>query len=259
MEVQEKPQFVELLKRTMGAYSKPLPESTMLVVWWDLLKGYPLSAVAAAMATYIDQNGEFEPKPAGIAKLCKLMDGRPGVDEAWAIALTSRNEADTVVWTRETAEAFAACMPVLSTGDEVGARMAFKDAYNRLVSEARLAGKPASWTVSLGWDKQKREAALEHAQAAGLLPAPAVQALLPAPAKEEVDHNGLARLKEELKKLIPAGEKMAQRRAAERQAERDDLAARKADIQKRIKSYQSETKPSKPAPKASNRVRECHA
>lgn len=259
MEAKEKNQFVELLKRTMGAYSKSLPESAMLLVWWDLLKGYPLRAVAAAMAAYIDQNGEFEPKPAGIAKLCKLMDGRPGADEAWAIALTSRNEADTVIWTRETAEAFGACQPVLATGDEVGARMAFKDAYNRLVAEARLAGKPASWTVSLGWDKHKREAALEHAQVAGLLPAPAVQALLPGPAKEEVDQNGLARLKEELKKLVPASEKMAQRRAAELQAEQEDLAARKASIKKRIKSYQQEAGTSKPAPKANNRSRECHA
>lgn len=75
----------------------------------------------------------------------------------------------------------------------------------------------------------------------------------------EVDHNRLARLKEELKKLVPAGEKMAQRRAAEIQAERDGLAARKADIQNRIKSYQREAKPPKPAPKASNRVREYHA
>ena len=34
-------------------------------------------------------------------------DGRPGADEAWAIALGALDEADTVVWTDEMAEAFA--------------------------------------------------------------------------------------------------------------------------------------------------------
>ncbi|MCZ3122564.1 hypothetical protein NYZ23_19850, partial [Acinetobacter baumannii] len=79
------------------------------------------------------------------------------------LALTSRHEAATVVWTIETAQAFAICRPVLETGDEVGARMAFKDAYNRLVLAARRSGQLPQWQASLGWDMAQREAILKRA------------------------------------------------------------------------------------------------
>lgn len=173
--------FLKMLAKAMGAYAKPLPDAGIIASWMEALKPYPLSIVAAAFAAYCDENGEFAPVPAGIAKRCKSMDGRLGAEEAWAIALTSRDEADTVVWTQEIAEAFSICQSVLEMGDEVGARMAFKDAYNRLITAARAAGKPAQWSASLGWDMRKREASLTKAAVAGLLPAPVVAGLLPAP------------------------------------------------------------------------------
>jgi hypothetical protein len=57
--------------------------------------------------------------------------------------------------------------------------MAFKETYQRLVSEARAAGKPVRWSVSLGHDVQGRavalmsavdKARLTHSEAVALLP-----------------------------------------------------------------------------------------
>jgi hypothetical protein len=76
----------------------------------------------------------------------RLDDGRPGPEEAWS--MLPRTEAQTVVWTDE---------------------MAFKEAYQRLVSEARDAGKPVNWSASLGHDKLGREAALLDAVRMGRL------------------------------------------------------------------------------------------
>ena len=195
MENSEKNQFVQVLTETMAAYGKPLPEQSILLAWWNCLVAYPLRIVAAAFTAYCDESGEFAPAPAGIAMRCKLMDGRPGPEEAWAIALTSRDEADTVVWTAEIAEAFVLCQPVLSMGDEVGARMAFKESYVRIVAAARAARCPAQWTASLGWDLSRRKAALVRASNAGLLPAPSVAALLPAPINEPLpDTNARAQI-----------------------------------------------------------------
>ena len=125
----DKPEFVRMLSKAMGAYAKPLPEAGIIASWLEMLAPYPLRVIGMAFAGYCSENGEFAPLPAGISKRCQLLDGRPGVEESWALALSSRDEADTVVWTKECAEAFASCQTVLLLGDEIGARMAFKEAY----------------------------------------------------------------------------------------------------------------------------------
>ncbi|HEY8606612.1 MAG TPA: hypothetical protein VIM12_05800 [Noviherbaspirillum sp.] len=221
--------------KPLGANGKAL--------FFRALELYPFDAVSKAMTAHIrdPQRGKFQPAPADLIAQIEAAQGaagRPGVDEAWAQALAAVDEAETVVWTEETAAAFAACRPVLNTGDKIGARMAFKDAYTRLVTEANRQHKPVKWQVSLGTDAGRRTEVISKAQVAGLLPAAQAQALLPAPAfREEVDHAGLARLKAELAKLVPADEKMAQRRAEKIRAEQHDVATRKAELAQRVAAY----------------------
>ena len=108
-------------------------------------------------------------------------DGRPSADEAWALALDARNESLTVVWTDEARSAFSVARPVLDAGDKIGARMAFRDAYDRIVRNNRASKVKANWTASLGWDSCQRETALKSAESRGLLPSAHVAALLSAP------------------------------------------------------------------------------
>jgi hypothetical protein len=110
------------------------------------------------------------------------MDGRPGAEEAWAIALRGTDEADTVVWTQEIAAAFAICRPVLDSSGAISARKPFLEAYTRLMTEARAVRRPAEWVVSLGTDKRLQAQAIKAAAAAGQLPAPVQAALLEGPA-----------------------------------------------------------------------------
>jgi hypothetical protein len=94
------------------------------------------------------------------------------------------DESQSVVWTVEMAQAFGICGPLLEMGDRIAARMAFKDAYTRLVADARDAGTPVSWTPSLGHDPRGREAALLSAVDRGRLSlshARELQPSLPAP------------------------------------------------------------------------------
>lgn len=237
--------FVELLDDTFSLNPnwKPLPPNGK-ALFFRALEQYPLDVVTRAMTAHIrdPQRGKFQPAPADLIAQIEAAQGgsgRPGVDEAWAMAMGAIDERETVIWTPEMAEAFAVCRPVLLGGDKVGARMAFKDAYTRLVADANRAQKPVKWEVSLGSDASKRTAVIGRAQAAGMLPPAQVRALLPAPeASEEVDRAGLARLREELKKLVPADEKMAQRRAEQIRVEQDEVAARKAELAQRVAAYQ---------------------
>lgn len=90
-------------------------------------------------------------------------DGRPGRDEAWALALQGLDERDSVVWTDEVRKALDAARPILRIGDKVGARMAFLSAYDRLLQAERDAGTAPEWVVSIGWDGDRRAQALEQA------------------------------------------------------------------------------------------------
>jgi hypothetical protein len=91
-------------------------------------------------------------------------DGRPGPEEAWArMPKGKRMEEDSVVWCEEERIAYGACRSLLIDGDQIGARMAFKERYEREVAQARSQGRPVQWTVSAGYDVEHRLAVLAMA------------------------------------------------------------------------------------------------
>lgn len=178
--------FCALLDDTAALLGRGLAlTATQRAMYFRALAEHSLDAVRAALDAHIrdPQRGRFFPMPADlIAQLQGLAadDGRPGPEEAWATALRGTDEADTIVWTAETAQAWAIASPVLRGGDEVGARMAFKEAYGRLVDEARRQHVAASWQASLGHDPYRRQQALAAAAALGRIAHSDVPAL-PAP------------------------------------------------------------------------------
>ena len=97
----------------------------------------------------------------------RLEDGRPGAEEAWA--MIPKTESETTVWTTEASQAFGVAVHLLDAGDKVAARMAFKETYLRMVAQARDAGEPVEWHVSLGHDPRGREGVLAQAVAMGRL------------------------------------------------------------------------------------------
>lgn len=99
--------------------------------------------------------------------LSRIDDGRPGADEAWA--MIPQDESASCVWTDEMSKAWGVARHLLHEGDRVGARMAFRDAYTRMVAEARDQGLAPTWTPSLGHDKAGRAEVLEDAVSKGRL------------------------------------------------------------------------------------------
>lgn len=167
--------FVALLRDVFGLYpsAKPLTEG-QVAMFFRAVAQHPLDAVQAALDAHVKdpQRGRFPPLPADVIAQIEGQaadDGRPGPEEAWATALQGRDEAASVVWTAETAQAWGAARPVLELGDDVGARMVFREAYVRLVDAARRARRPVEWSVSLGFDPAGRAAAIDAANVRGLL------------------------------------------------------------------------------------------
>lgn len=121
---------------------------------------------------------------AGVIELIDQEDGRPSADEAWAMC--PRGEGDSVFWNDEIQAALGVARPVLESGDKVGARMAFRDAYERIVRDARAARRRPQWSLSLGWDKAGRVEAVQRAVQAGLIDRAAADRMLPAPGDSPV-------------------------------------------------------------------------
>lgn len=147
---------------------------------------------AAARVFVADLSAYPEPQVVGALARCRkevkgiltladvvsrLDDGRPGPEEAWA--MLPLREADTAVWTEEMREAFGVAAPLINTGELVQARMAFKEAYQRLVNAARERAMPPNWTVTLGHDPRGREAAVMLAVEKGRIPLEYARNLVP--------------------------------------------------------------------------------
>ena len=117
----------------------------------------------------------------------RLDDGRPGAEEAWAgLPMT---EGDTAVWTAEMAQAFGVALPLIDAGEVVAARMAFKETYARLIGQARDAGQPVNWSVTLGHNPAGRPGPLARAVELGRITHEEARShcpALPAPSPEVV-------------------------------------------------------------------------
>jgi hypothetical protein len=205
---------------------------------------YPLEVFRAALHAHVmSKDGRYLPQPSHIneqVELLKQADGRPGAEEAWSNALQAQDEQYTVVWTKEAGEAFAICRPVLVSSGPISARMAFLEAYNRLVTAARANSEPVQWSASMGWDKSHATIALQQAEKKGLLPAPNVAALLPGRASDvPADDNARAQLAEIKEMLKGAEEAREQRRVATWEEREAADRAHRTEIAERVQRYQS--------------------
>ena len=188
----DKQAFASALNTAMSLYGAGQMSREALQFWWALMS--PRMSIdtfqSALHAPCVDPDrGRYAPKPADITAAVETAiersDGRPGSDEAWSIALRVMDDAESVVWTTEIAAAWGVALDIYEAGDKVGARMAFRERYERDVSAARQRGEKAQWSMTLGTDRSRREQVAREAVSAGLLPASYSAHLLPAPVTDD--------------------------------------------------------------------------
>ncbi len=238
--------FSAMLDDVAGLYPRGAITAGQKAMFFRALAAHSLPDVRAGFDGHVKdpQRGRFLPMPADILAQIEGLaanDGRPGPEEAWATALLATDESRTVVWTDEAASAWGIARPIIDSGDQIGARMAFKEAYTRLVEEARRARRPATWTASLGFDGKQRDAVLQAAQEAGRLPAPE-RIALPAPANA-FEAIAEAAPPEVLEKLRALRDRLT--RAVDvpsiDAAEKQRTADLKAAVNQRVDDYQGES------------------
>lgn len=167
----DKAKFLKMMQATLAIYDKSAATETV-GLWWNLLSSYEFSDVEQAFGRYLKSaEGRFSPKPASIISIIDAMrpDGRPGADEAWA--MIPKDEYTSAVTSDEMMQALGVAQPLIDDGDNIAARMAFKDAYVRIVENNKRNGIKPVWTPSLGHDKEGREAAMAEAVRLGRMTA----------------------------------------------------------------------------------------
>jgi hypothetical protein len=170
---------VEVLKAiavTAELTGTELSEAALLMFEADLA-AYPDQHVIAAL-TRCRRELSGRLKVSDVIDRIAAVGSHPSANEAWGMVLAAQDESETVVWTEQIAEAAGVAQPILDVGDEVGARMAFRDAYDRILRERPETPR---WFASLGSDPGRRTAALDKAVRSGLLTQQHAAGLLPAP------------------------------------------------------------------------------
>lgn len=178
----QKRDFMDLMKASMSLYQQEVSVDA-LRLWWASLVKFEFKEVQEGFSRYIQdsKNSNFAPRPASIIGIIESInpDGRIGAEEAWAIY--PHDEASSAVITDEMAEAMQVAQELLNEGDNVGARMAFKEAYTRITSANKFNGISPKWFASLGHDKTGRDIAIKQAVAKGRISQDCATSLLPAP------------------------------------------------------------------------------
>jgi hypothetical protein len=95
--------------------------------------------------------------------------------------MASFDERDSVCISDAIMDARLAAAPMWQDGDKIGARMAFRDAYDRAMLTPKTRGERPVWMLSVGHDPERRVEAAKAAVASGLLSSEAAKAYLPAP------------------------------------------------------------------------------
>ena len=108
----------------------------------DDLSEYPTDSVFKALTKC---RRELKTRMSLADIISRIDDGRPDPNEAWA--MIPKNESQSVVWTREMAEAFGIALPLMIDGDQIAARMAFIECYKNKCAESRSNKILVKWEL----------------------------------------------------------------------------------------------------------------
>lgn len=177
---------------------------------FSLLSIYPLQDVLTALHKHAmdPDNGQFAPKPADIVKIIDgsndALQGWLGPNEAWSMVLPLRNERESGVATNIMLEALNACR---YCEDDISARMAFIEAYNRITTKAKSCGEVPQWRVSLGFEKSRHQEVVEQAISDGLITHEYAVKLLPGMRQPELSADRLIESAAQAAEKSPAAKK----------------------------------------------------
>lgn len=186
MRHEDREDFDVALSAALSVYDKPPVDEDVFKIWMSVLEQFSLEQVRRALRAHVSTS-RFAPKPVDIVEMIHKQDGHLSADEAWPQVIKAADENASLIWTEEMQQAWFHCKPIFDAGDEVGARMAFRQFYTRLLEDARLKGVPAKPFPTLGFDVDSRVEVIQRAKSMGLISHEQALRQLPSPEPDEGD------------------------------------------------------------------------
>lgn len=159
---QDRERFLRAMANFSVIYRQPADKPT-LDIFWRLLSDFDIDQVERAFIDYM-RSGRFMPTPAEIISRIPTAT-HLDKNEAWALCLRLATEEDTAIITEQMRDAWSIAFPIYVLNDRVGARMAFIEAYGRLV----MQNKAMRWEVQGGQNKELKRQRVEEAVKLGRL------------------------------------------------------------------------------------------
>ena len=154
-----------------------LSGDAMLVMGEDLL-AYPLDKVLIALERC---RRELKGRLTLAAILDRVDDGWQSAEEAFNTLVAGwENESLSILTTHTAMHAAESASALFNIGDKYRAGLAFKTAYERIVSEKKAKGIQPDWYISAGLDKEQLAQLVTEAAATGKITNDYALALLPA-------------------------------------------------------------------------------
>ena len=154
-----------------------LSDNAMLVMAEDLL-AYPLDKVLIALERC---RRELKGRLTLAAILDRVDDGWQSAEEAFNTLVAGwENESLSILTTHTAMHAAESASALFNIGDKYRAGLAFKTAYERIVSEKKAKGIQPDWYISAGLDKEQLAQLVTEAAATGKITNDYALALLPA-------------------------------------------------------------------------------
>ena len=145
----------EVVKALMVAYEvmgKQMTDAGAMMIL-NALKGFEFNAVMRAIHRTVSEAKFITPAEI----ISRVDDGRPDPEKAWAqVCNYDPDETYSECITEEQSFARGACWHLLIDGDNVAARMAFKEEYIKLCAENRAQGLPVKHVFHFGMNKENR-------------------------------------------------------------------------------------------------------
>lgn len=175
--------IIQAIAVTAELTGTQLSDNAMVVMAEDLMR-YPLDKVLIALERC---RRELKGRLTIASIIERVDDGWQSAEEAFNTLVAGwRNENLSILTTHTAMRAAESAAALFNAGDKYRAGTAFKEAYERAVSEKKAKGIEPDWYVSAGLDKDQLAQVVKEAAATGRITNDYALAMLPA-SQERMD------------------------------------------------------------------------
>ena len=166
MNTENRHEFKKIIETTFLTFGRNVPPKEVMQVWWSVFEQFPMEDVRHAFCAAVAESTEFL-VPGRVRKYIPDRSGYLDPETAWN--QVPKADADAAWVCTEMLEASALAQDSIDRRDMIAARMAFLEAYKRVIENAKAQWGRPQWFYSEateGSRDQRRRMKINHTKMA---------------------------------------------------------------------------------------------